>query len=119
MLVDGCIAEFVLSCIRFFPFTEFTLSGVRFFATLRMTGSEGFRASAHTLRMTTSGGVVRGFSLVHDPKGSHYEMGKSEGRDKPRPYEAREILSTKYEMLNNIEAQNLNDQNTRVLNLEY
>jgi len=53
--------------------------------------------------MTTSEGVVRGFSLVHDPKGSHYEMGKSEGQDKPRPYEAREILSTKYEMLNNTE----------------
>ncbi|PIU23171.1 MAG: tryptophan synthase subunit beta [Chloroflexi bacterium CG08_land_8_20_14_0_20_45_12] len=29
----------------------------------------------------------------------------------------KEILSTKYEMLNNIKAQNLNDQNMRVLNL--
>jgi len=29
----------------------------------------------------------------------------------------KEILSTKYEMLNNIKAQNLNDQNVRVLNL--
>ena len=30
-----------------------------------------------------------------------------------------EILSTKYEILNNIEAQNLNDQNMKVLNLEH
>jgi hypothetical protein len=31
----------------------------------------------------------------------------------------RKILSTKYEMLNNIEAQNPNDRNRKVLNLRY
>jgi len=49
---------------RFFPFTEPALSEIlwslRF---LRMTGSEGFRASAHTLRMT---GKVLSFSYRLD-----------------------------------------------------
>jgi|GEM_PF-4925556 hypothetical protein len=41
------------------------------------------------------------------------------GRGQASPLQAGQILSTKYEMLNNIEAQKLNDQNVRVLNLEH
>ena len=42
-----------------------------------------------------------------------------DGRGQAPTLQAGEILSTKYEMLNNIKAQNLNDQNMRVLNLEH
>jgi len=44
--------------MRFFPFTEFTLSEIlQSLLSLRMARSEGFRASAHTLRMTGSEGL--------------------------------------------------------------
>jgi hypothetical protein len=49
-------------------------------------------------------------------KGVRNDRGR---RGQVSPLLTREILSTKYEMLNNIETQNLNDQNVRFLNLEF
>jgi len=59
-LCKGFFAEFTLSGVRFFPFTELALSIIRSFAPLRVTKREGFRvrmAGSEGLRKTEYEGL--------------------------------------------------------------